>query len=214
MEHPFWPLFDLRLTTPRLQLRLATDDDLIALAGVARDGIHDPAVVPFAADWTSRPSPELERALAQYHWRCRADWTPAEWTLELAVVAGDEVIGVQALAATSFATIGSVGTGSRLGRRHQGQGLGTEMRAAGLELAFAGLGAEEAHSGARTDNHASLAVSRKLGYEPNGTRRVLRGSEVTTEQQVRLTRDRWASERPAYEITIEGLDQARALFGI
>ena len=31
MGHP-WPLFDLRLRTPRLELRLPTDDDLLALA--------------------------------------------------------------------------------------------------------------------------------------------------------------------------------------
>ena len=36
--HP-WPLFDLRLRTPRLELRLPTDDDLLELVGIV-DRIH------------------------------------------------------------------------------------------------------------------------------------------------------------------------------
>jgi RimJ/RimL family protein N-acetyltransferase len=88
------------------------------------------------------------------------------------------------------------------------------MRAAVLELAFAGLGAVEAHSEARVENAASLGVSRKLGYEPNGTRRATMGDQLVTEQLVRLSRDRWADHRPDIEITIDGLDGARDLFGV
>jgi len=42
---------------------------------------------------------------------------------------------------------------------HQGQGIGREMREAILHLAFAGLGAQEALSGAFEDNVSSLATS-------------------------------------------------------
>ena len=38
--HP-WPLFDLRLRTPHLELRLPNDDELLELARVARAGIVD-----------------------------------------------------------------------------------------------------------------------------------------------------------------------------
>jgi RimJ/RimL family protein N-acetyltransferase len=48
------------------------------------------------------------------------------------------------------------------------QGLGREMRAAILHLAFKGLGAVEAHSEAFVDNEASNRVSEPLGYQPNG----------------------------------------------
>jgi RimJ/RimL family protein N-acetyltransferase len=79
-----------------------------------------------------------------------------------------EVVGVQDINAEHFATLRSVHTGSWLGLAHQGQGLGKEMRQAILHLAFAGLGALEAHSGAFFDNEASLATSRSVGYQPNG----------------------------------------------
>ncbi len=45
------------------------------------------------------------------------------------------------------------------------------MREAMLHLAFAGLGAEEALSGAFEDNTASLATSRAIGYVENGEAR-------------------------------------------
>lgn len=55
-----------------------------------------------------------------------------------------------------------VSTASWLGLHHQRQGIGTEMRAAVLHLAFAGLGAVDALSGAFEDNPSSFSVSEKL----------------------------------------------------
>jgi RimJ/RimL family protein N-acetyltransferase len=97
--------------------------------------------------------------------------------------------------------------------RHQGQGIGTEMRAAVLHLAFAGLGAEEALSTAFEDNHASRAVSRKLGYAENGIgRQVVRGV-ATTEHHVRLTRADW-EKHATVPVTIEGLAPCLPMFGV
>ena len=62
-------------------------------------------------------------------------------------------------------------TGSWLGRSFQGRGIGTEMRAAVLELAFRGLGAATAESGALEGNAASARVSEKLGYRHDGLER-------------------------------------------
>ena len=60
-------------------------------------------------------------------------------------------------------------TGSWLGASFQGHGYGTEQRAAVLELAFRGLGANAAISGALEHNIASQRVSTKLGYRQTGT---------------------------------------------
>ncbi|MFJ9098041.1 GNAT family N-acetyltransferase [Streptomyces sp. NPDC102405] len=65
---------------------------------------------------------------------------------------------------------------SWLGARFQRQGIGTEMRAAVLHLAFVGLNALEAMSGAFEDNASSFTVSMKHGYELDGVERhVVRG---------------------------------------
>src|SRR3954470_23594466 len=86
MAHPFWPLFDLRLRTPRLELRVPSDDDLVVVAGLAAAGIHDPHRMPFTIPFTRAPSPELERSTLQWGWRQRAEWAPEDWRLGFAVV--------------------------------------------------------------------------------------------------------------------------------
>ncbi|WP_232285531.1 GNAT family N-acetyltransferase [Saccharomonospora marina] len=87
------------------------------------------------------------------------------------------------------------------------------MRAAVPHLAFAGLGAEAAVSGAFTDNPASLAVSRKLGYQLDGiSRHAVRG-ELAFEQRMRLNRQDWERHR-SIEVTTEGLEPCLPLFGL
>jgi RimJ/RimL family protein N-acetyltransferase len=208
-----FPLVGLRLTTPRLELRLPTPEELAALAELAAEGVHDPEVMPFRVPWTDRAPAEVARGVIQYHWSQLGGWTPRDWSLGLTVFHHGVVVGQQAVGARDLAITREVSTGSWLGRRHQGQGIGTEMRAAVLHLAFAGLGAEEAVSGAFAHNAASLAVSRKLGYQPDGIeRRVVRGV-VSVEHRLRLTRAAWEARRTV-PVTIDGLLPCRPLFGV
>src|SRR5258708_4778253 len=94
--------------------------------------------------------------------------TAARRALELAVIRDGVVVGIQGIGGRDFAVLREVHTGSWLGRRYQRQGIGTQMRAAVLHLAFEGLGAKSAVSAAFEDNPASLGVSRKLGYRDGG----------------------------------------------
>lgn len=83
----------------------------------------------------------------------------------------------------------SLETGSWLGRAHQGQGIGTRMRQAVCAFGFDHLGAVEITSGAFVDNPASLAVSRKVGYRPNGVVRLQRREgEAALNQKLTLCR--------------------------
>ena len=109
----------------------------------------------------------------------------------------------------------TVETGSWLGRAHQGRGLGTEVRRANLHLAFAGLGAAVAESGAMADNPASQAVSRKLGYAENGRRPILQRDGPGELVWFRLDRAAWEARLPGggAAMTIDGLDGARELLG-
>jgi RimJ/RimL family protein N-acetyltransferase len=213
MDHAWWPLPGLRLRTPRLELRLPTETDLMALAELAAGDVHDPAVQPFMVAWTDKPRDERARGAMQYHWRQWAAWTPADWTLELAVISAGTVVGVQSVAAGEFAVLREVHTGSWLGMAHQGKGIGTEMRAAVLHLAFAGLGAQQARSDAFDDNPASLAVSRKLGYSDDGIDRlVVRGRPVVS-RRLRLDRGTWEATHTV-PVTIAGLQPCLHMFGL
>jgi RimJ/RimL family protein N-acetyltransferase len=210
-DRSFWPLFDLVVRTPRLEIRLPREDEFAALLGVIADGIHDPATMPFTSPFTDRPLPERERESAQWWWRQRAEWSADRWSFTGAVFVEGQVIGVQDMMASHFARVRSVETGSWLGQRHQGQGLGKEMRQAILHLAFAGLGAEEAHSGAFDDNAASLATSRAAGYVDNGETRMARRDGVGRILNLRLDRERWVPTRRD-DIELIGLEGCLDMF--
>jgi RimJ/RimL family protein N-acetyltransferase len=168
MPCPYWPFFDLRIRSGRLELRIPTDDDLVQLAQLAARGIHDPATMPFAVPWTDKAPDEFERGFLQHHWGLRAALRPDDWHLEFAVRADGQLAGVQGIRAQSFAAQRTVTSGSWLGRGFQRQGIGRAMRVAILHLAFAGLGAEVAISEAFADNLASERISLSLGYRCDG----------------------------------------------
>jgi RimJ/RimL family protein N-acetyltransferase len=213
MKHDHWPFFSLRITTPRLVLRYPNDDDLFALAAVLSDGIHDPDHMPFTDPWTRVESPELERNALRHWWGLRAALTPEQWHLPMAVFDDDEPVGVQGMGAKDFAVTRAVTTGSWLVQRAQGRGVGREMRAAVLHLAFEGLGAVEAYTDAFEDNPASLGVTRALGYEENGTLLRAREGEPARALEYVMTRSRWESRRRD-DITIDGLEPCLAFLGI
>ena len=208
----YWPLFGLRVRTPRLELRYPDDDDVIALAAVAARGVHDPAFMPFEILWTDVPSPQQERNTCQFLWRQRAEWKPEDWHLPMATVVDGDVVGIQGVHAANFAELRAPGTGSWLGLEYQGKGIGKEMRAAILHLVFEGLGARVAISGAWHDNAASLGVSRSLGYEDNGIEFKLRRGVRDWQQRLLLTRERWEQQRRD-DIEIVGLEPCREMFG-
>ena len=209
----WWPLAGLRLTTPRLELRVPSDDDLVDLADVAAAGVHDPQVQPFGFPWTDASPPDRARSTLFYHWAQRAAWQPANWSLNLVVVHEGAVVGTQGMSAADFAILREVGTGSWLGQAHQGRGIGTEMRAAVLNLAFAGLGALYATSSAFADNPASRRVSRKLGYIDDGIERQVRRGQAATLIRLRLDRETWQST-PAVPVEIYGLEPCLGMFGL
>ncbi|MCW2903292.1 MAG: GCN5-like N-acetyltransferase [Streptosporangiaceae bacterium] len=212
MKPRHWPLYGLRLTTARLELRLPTLEELDALAELSIAGVHSPDRMPFLVPWTDRPPVERARGVMQFHWRQLADWRPEDWSLQLVVLAGGEVAGTQGISAQSFSVKREVATGSWLGLRHQGKGIGTEMRAAVLDLAFAGLGAESAVTAALTDNAASLAVSRKLGYRDNGMARSRVRDGLGYEQRLQLDEEGWRRHRTV-AVKITGLEPCLPVLG-
>jgi RimJ/RimL family protein N-acetyltransferase len=213
MAHPYWPLYDLRVTTPRLEIRLPTEEDLYRLLELADAGIHDPAMMPFTIPWTDVDPPRRHRESLQWWWSQRARWSPEDWALTGAVFVGDQPVGIQDLSAKDFAARRVVSTGSWLGRAHQGQGLGKEMRAAVLHLAFEGLGAHEAHTRAFADNAPSLGVTRAMGYVENGHEVVLRRGRPARSIAFCLDRARWEPRRRS-DIAISGLETCREMFGL
>ncbi|UFU04114.1 GNAT family N-acetyltransferase [Ruania suaedae] len=210
-----WPPAGLRVRAADLELRYLDDELLLDLAALASRGVHPPEAMPFMVPWTRGTPAEVARSVLRYQWQARASMTPEAWGLELAVLHRGAPVGIQAVGGKNVPTTRVVGTGSWLGREHQGQGIGTRMRALVLHLAFEGLGAQVARTEAWADNAASNAVSRRLGYRENGCSREVREGVAVEHRAYRLDRQDWEAHRGAHpelhprEVAYEGLDAVR-----
>jgi RimJ/RimL family protein N-acetyltransferase len=206
------PLHGLRLRTPRLELRLGSHEELVELARLAERGVHPPEEMPFAIAWTDRiGEPDFVEITVAWHEEHLASWTPNDWTLNLLVWEAGELVGTQGMLAERFAEQPVVNTGSWLGREHQRRGIGTEMRAAVLELAFRGLGARRAESSWLEGNEASRRVSAKLGYVAVSERTQSPRGTPVADHVVAVERDAW---RCPVEVEIGGLGPCLPLFGV
>jgi RimJ/RimL family protein N-acetyltransferase len=206
-----WPLFALRLTTPDLTLRPMTEADLPLLAELyPADVEQDPATTryPGLDEGANRAS-----GVFQTYWRYYGTWSPTAWRLNFVVHAGGSVVGVQELEGNDFPMLRTVDSSSWLVESARGRGLGKQMRGAVLTLAFGELAAEAAITSAWHDNHASLGVSRSLGYEPNGVELMRRGDGVDRLEHLRLRRSSWLA-RGAEDVVVSGFGPCRAYFGL
>lgn len=206
------PMLGLRVSAGPLELRGISDTDLPLLADVATAGVHPREQMPFYFPWTDAEPDELRRGMAQYHWRSRAEFSPASWSLELGVWHDGELVGAQGFSTKDYLVTRSGETGSWLGRRHQGQGIGTAMRQAICALLFDHLEAAEITSGAFVDNPASLAVSRKVGYRPNGILRLSRREAMAENQRLLLRPEHFV--RGEHDIEVEGVAAFRRSIGL
>jgi RimJ/RimL family protein N-acetyltransferase len=214
MTAAIWPLFDLVVSTPRVSLRYVTDDLGGQLADLAAQGIHEPDTMPFSEPWTDVAPPELQRNTLRYFWRSRAETTSEHWHLNLAVSDGDgHLIGLCSLDAEKFPTIRTASTGSWLGRRFQGLGLGREMRQAALHLLFVGLNGERATTRAWHDNAASLRVTRSLPYTEDGPVQEERRDRPDTMLTFSMTQQQWQTAR-RNDIQLAGIGPIREFLRI
>ena len=207
-----FPPFGLRVEAGPVVLRPITDELLPRLVELALAGIHDPASMPFSTPWTDAPATDQPLGFASFHWGLRSGWTRARWNLEFAVEYDGALVGCQGFNTTSYLVTRTGETGSWLGREFQGRGIGTQMRQAICAFCFDHLDAAEITSGAFTDNPASLAVSRKVGYQPNGVRRMTRRpKEWALNQGFRLTPETFVR---GPDLRVSGVEAFRRFIGL
>ncbi|HET7311563.1 MAG TPA: GNAT family protein [Mycobacteriales bacterium] len=209
-----YPPFQIEVATPQLRLLAATDEMLERLVPVVRAGVVRDDEVPFDDPISFyEPSPEREWRFMRAIWRGRSRTEPSWWRLYFVVEVDGELVGMQDLIAEDFPKFKSVTTFSWLAPTARGRGLGRVMRAAILQLAFAGLGAEEATSEAFVDNAASNGVSRALGYEENGTAWATRRGTPCQLRGWKLSRARWEAMSRT-DITVSGVEDCLPLLGL
>jgi RimJ/RimL family protein N-acetyltransferase len=207
-----YPLLGVRVTTPTLELHSATDELLDELADLVRAGKTHADPAPYddpISFYETDPDLRVAKWLRAI-WRRRGTVEPDFWRLYLVVMVDGRPVGEQTLTGVNFATLGTCTTFSWLSVDERGRGHGHEMRAAIVQLAFDGLGAKEASSDAFVDNHGSNAISRGLGYAPNGTDWATRHGEPALLNRWRLTRDTWEPRRRD-DIQLHNVEACRAL---
>lgn len=217
-----FPPFALEISCGPVQLRVLRDDDLPELVELVRGGIQVPGLpMPFLRAWHEEPfapgRPDgFPTTSLRWWWTQRATVAPEEWRLALAVRRDGALVGMQDVHAQHFRQTRQVMTGSWLGRAHQGQGTGTLMRQLVVGFAFDELGAQRCESGYVVGNHASAAVSRRVGYADNGRRRIVQhtrhGAVGVDEQRVVVTPATYV--RPAEPVRVEGAEALRRFLGI
>jgi RimJ/RimL family protein N-acetyltransferase len=147
----------------------------------------------------------------QWFWRALGEWKIEHWRLPLAVWFDARLVGFQELEAERFTSLATVESSSWLVPEARGLGIGKEMRAAVLNLAFVHLGATVATSGAWESNAASLGVSHALGYSDNGWFVHDHLGRIDRQRRVILEKEQWNPSR--WPTDVVGLDACRAWFG-
>lgn len=198
-----WPLTDLRITAGALTLRPMTEADLDGLAAALPADVDQNPALPDLGSRAIR--------LAQEYWQSVGTWRPDGWNLGFMVSHEGATVGVQRLEADDFAELRTIDSSSWLVMAARGHGIGKAMRRAVLALAFDGLGAEVAVTSAWHDNHASIGVSRALGYQPNGRRRHVDRGRVGDLVNFRLDRVDWPG---APDVRIANLQPCLPFFGL
>jgi RimJ/RimL family protein N-acetyltransferase len=207
-----YPLLGVRVSTPTLELHAATDELLDQLAEAVRAG-KTAADPPPYDDPISFYEPDPDLRVAKWLraiWRRRGQVEPDFWRLYFVVMVDGRPVGEQTLTGVNFSTLGTVTTFSWLSSDERGRGLGHEMRAAILQLAFDGLGAKEANSDAFVDNRGSNAISQRHGYEPNGSDWATRRGEPALLNRWRLTTENWQRRRRD-DIQVHNIEACHAL---
>ena len=211
MTHPYWPLLDLRLTSGDLELTPLVEADLAEVVQLVPADLElNPNATRFAVDDRTHRGVVVH----QEYWRSYGTWSTQAWRFHLAVRRDGELLGLQELEGNEFPTLRTVDTSSWLVESARGAGIGKAMRRAVLALAFDHLGARAAITSAWHDNHASLGVSRSLGYRPNGESLLARGDGVDTLVHLRMTLEDWRSAGGAPDVTVTGVPEALPLFGL
>jgi RimJ/RimL family protein N-acetyltransferase len=213
-------LYDtLYLTAGPLTLRPVPWSDLAAYAGLVTAGLFGPDEPSTIGAWYDPADlVSSSRRLVGNHLRNWATLAPEHWGLDFGVYLDNQLIGRQVIFADDFAVAGVVETASFLARPFRGRGYGCQARSAVLDLAFVHLGARLAVTGALQTNQASAAVSRALGYLPDGygwhVDRSVDPPRLFELHRFLLRAEQWPTQHHPWAISAVGTETLRAVLGL
>lgn len=141
------------------------DDELLGeLAELAAEGIFPQPYPSYAFGWARGDAETVWGNVIEYQRGVRTTCGPEEWRLECAVIVDKQPVGVVGIGAREWGERKVAVSGSWLGRRYQGRGIGFAAARGLLRVYFDQLGGQEARRLVYPENTASLRVGEKLGY--------------------------------------------------
>lgn len=207
-----YPQYRLIIKTPRLELKIPTELEILDLAKVAEEGIQIPDEPHFQDESLyNKPAEIIKLNLVESIIHNIQDWDKDNWQLPLGVFYENKPIGMQTIYAKQFPIARGFGCGYWIGLKYQGKGFGTEILKAILAFGFDGLNAREAYLGAWADNSASIHIMEKIGFIPNGEYWLERDGKATKDKRMRLPKEHWNKQN---DVVFEGLDSCTELFGL
>jgi RimJ/RimL family protein N-acetyltransferase len=208
-----WPLFDLKITTPNLEIIVPDDAVIHEIGNASLGNILDPDRLEFFAhpEWTQLKAPEYQQQHIQHYWGNRANWSFDKWTLNVAALHDGKPIGGASLNGVDFQKTRSIETGSWILKDYRGRGFGKELRAGLIVLGFDFISAYLMTSTANKENAPSNAVSKSLGYQENGQTSIHKPCDSI---RYLLTRADWKENKPdwADQIKVSGYENCRRMF--
>lgn len=208
-----WPPYGLVIDAGDLRFTALREADVPEVLAVVADGIHPPERMPFLFPWTDAPPEQLGPNYMRFFASTLLGTDGRDAALELVVRRRGEVVGMQALNGRDLPVTRRMETGSWLGMRFQGEGLGTLMRRVMCAFAFDHLGLDAVHSSAWEDNEASRRVSEKVGY-----RETCRGESerrgVSTPEVFLELRAQDFQRGPMPELRVRGAGPLREFLGL
>lgn len=159
-----WPASGIIHTEENVTLAWIDDGLLGELAGLAAEGIFSQPYPSYAFPWAKGDAETIRRNVVEYQRGVRTTCGPEEWRLECAVIVDKQPAGVVGIGASEWRTRKAAVSGSWLGRRYQGRGIGFTAARGLLRVYFDELGGDEARRVVYPENVASLRVGEKLAY--------------------------------------------------
>lgn len=207
-----WPPYGLVVRAGELTMTALRESDVPEVVALVEAGIHDPDAMPFSFPWTRAPAEEIPGNYMRFFGRTLAGTGDGNAALELVVRRGGEIVGLQALNGQDVRTTRRLESGSWLGRRFQGQGIGLAMRQAICAVAFDHLGLDAVTSGAWADNPRSLRISERVGYRVTAREQWDREGEPCEMVLVELLPEHFVPGPDPVEV--EGAEPLRRFLGL
>lgn len=206
----FDDLFNIKIATTRLELRIPKNEEIQKLGKVLSEGIQKEGEPHFMDESHYKKSAEEHaKGLQEFVHKSINEWNKDNWHIPFAVFYEGKAIGLVTMFSHDFPIARGFGCSYWIGLAYQGKGLGTEAFQTVLSFGFDGLNAREAYAGAYSDNTASLKLMEKLGFIFNGEYWVARQGQAVKDKRMRLPREQW--KKPE-NVTIEGFESCKDLF--